>query len=578
MFLRKLTIKNADGVIRELNFTQGVNLVIDDTPVAELRASGNNVGKTTVLRLIDFCLGGDQKLIYTDSEDTGKSYVKVQNFLIEKNVHVLLELSESLDGAGSGSVVIERNFLPHNKGKVLLLNHDAYKSEKEFKRALSEKLFPGKDPDQDPTVRQLISHNMRFHQWNIEKTLETLHPGTDSLAYESLYLYMFGCFFEEGKEKKKLASLLKTEEQYRIKLTANEPLEVFVNHLKQIDGQIERLKIRKNNLNYNPDYEAELEELTRIKQNVGKSSQEVGLLQMRLSFYQSTIDSLRKDRCQCDFDKLKTLYRDIQRFAPHIQKTFEDMVEYHNQMLEERERFIIQNVEELESKLGEARIKLKEFLAKEKELSQRLSKSNVFDELSAVMDALNENYRNKGGMEKIIEQISESEARSQDLRDKLDAINGYLQSKEFEQKLDQQLDKFNEWYSEISQILYSQVYSVYKTVQDTKSGKRYVFGSFNGNIGSGKKQGEILCFDIAYILFADQEKIPCLHFLLNDKKELMDDHQLNTVTDYIADKNVQLVFSILKDKLPPEVLNKAHTVVELSQASRLFRIEELEQI
>lgn len=156
MFLRKLTIKNADGVIRELNFTQGVNLVIDDTPVAELRASGNNVGKTTVLRLIDFCLGGDQKLIYTDSEDTGKSYVKVQNFLIEKNVHVLLELSESLDGAGSGSVVIERNFLPHNKGKVLLLNHDAYKSEKEFKRALSEKLFPGKDPDQDPTVRQLI--------------------------------------------------------------------------------------------------------------------------------------------------------------------------------------------------------------------------------------------------------------------------------------------------------------------------------------------------------------------------------------------------------------------------------------
>ena len=148
----------------------------------------------------------------------------------------------------------------------------------------------------------------------------------------------------------------------------------------------------------------------------------------------------------------------------------------------------------------------------------------------------------------------------------------------FEQKLNHQLDKFNEWYSEISQILYSQVYSVYKTVQDTKNGKRYVFGSFNGNIGSGKKQGEILCFDIAYILFADQEKIPCLHFLLNDKKELMDDHQLNTVTDYIADKNVQLVFSILKDKLPPEVLNKAHTVVELSQASRLFRIEELEQI
>ena len=576
MFLRKLTIKNADGVIRELNFTQGVNLVIDDTPVAELRASGNNVGKTTVLRLIDFCLGGDQTLIYTDSEDTGKTYAKVQNFLMEKNVQVLLELSPSLDGAGGGSVVIERNFLPRNKGKVLQLNQVPYTSETAFKKALSKVLFPGKDPDKAPSMRQLISHNMRFHQWNIEKTLETLPPQTDSLEYESLYLYMFGCSFEEGKDKKNLENLLKTEEQYRSKLSGKEPLEVFVNHLRQIEGQIERLKTRKANLNYNPDYEAELEELTRIKQSVGKSSQEVGLLQMRLSFYQRTIESLRKDRCQCDFDKLNTLYRDIQRFAPHIQKTFEDMVEYHNQMLEERERFIIQDVEGLESKLGEARIKLKEFLAKEKELSQHLSKSNVFDELSAVMDALNENYRSKGAMEKIIEQIRESEARSKELRDKLDAINGYLQSKEFEQKLDHQLDKFNEWYSEISQALYGQVYSVYKTVRETKRGKRYEFGSFNGNIGSGKKQGEILCFDIAYTLFADQENIPCLHFLLNDKKELMDDHQLNIITDYIADKNVQLVFSILKDKLPQELLSKAHTVVELSQESRLFRIEESE--
>lgn len=205
MFLRKLTIKNADGVIRELNFTQGVNLIIDDTPVTELRASGNNVGKTTVLRLIDFCLGGDQKLIYTDSEDTGKTYAKVQNFLIEKKIHVLLELSESLDGVDGGSVVIERNFLPRNKnkGKVLQLNHVPYTSETAFKKALSKLLFPGKDPDKAPTVRQLISHNMRFHQWNIEKTLETLPPQTDSTDYESLYLYMFGCSFEEGKDKKK---------------------------------------------------------------------------------------------------------------------------------------------------------------------------------------------------------------------------------------------------------------------------------------------------------------------------------------------------------------------------------------
>lgn len=46
----------------------------------------------------------------------------------------------------------------------------------------------------------------------------------------------------------------------------------------------------------------------------------------------------------------------------------------------------------------------------------------------------------------------------------------------------------------------------------------YKFSSYNMNQSSWKKQGEILCFDIAYILYARQENIPHFDFLLNDKK------------------------------------------------------------
>lgn len=74
-------------------------------------------------------------------------------------------------------------------------------------------------------------------------------------------------------------------------------------------------------------------------------------------------------------------------------------------------------------------------------------------------------------------------------------------------------------------------------------------------------------------MFADKEKIPCMHFLLNDKKELMHDNQLIKVAQYVQQKNIQLVVSILKDKLPEKVLEKAHVAVELSQDEKLFRIE-----
>jgi len=93
-------------------------------------------------------------------------------------------------------------------------------------------------------------------------------------------------------------------------------------------------------------------------------------------------------------------------------------------------------------------------------------------------------------------------------------------------------------------------------------------------MSSGKKQGEILCFDLAYLLFSDEEQLPCLRFLLNDKKELMHDNQLIKMAEFVKDKNIQLIISILKDKLPEKVLNKAHIAVELSQNSKLFKIEQ----
>jgi len=54
----------------------------------------------------------------------------------------------------------------------------------------------------------------------------------------------------------------------------------------------------------------------------------------------------------------------------------------------------------------------------------------------------------------------------------------------------------------------------------------------------------------------------------------MHDNQLIKVAEFVQDKNIQLVISILKDKLPEGVLGKAHVAVELSQESKLLKIEE----
>ena len=212
-------------------------------------------------------------------------------------------------------------------------------------------------------------------------------------------------------------------------------------------------------------------------------------------------------------------------------------------------------------------------------MSKKIAKSASFEELEKTITNINEKYRLKGEYENTISYINEVEENIKRLKNELSNIDNYLFSNEFKELLKLQIKKFNKFFSTVSNELYGESYVLGFSEETNKKNQTiYKFSSFNLNISSGKKQGEILCFDLAYILFADSEKIPCLHFLLNDKKELMHDNQLLKVADFVKKNNIQLIISILKDKSPENLVDKSNIIIELSQNKKLFRIEEFNKI
>ncbi|MCI5146876.1 MAG: DUF2326 domain-containing protein, partial [Candidatus Electrothrix sp. AR3] len=170
-------------------------------------------------------------------------------------------------------------------------------------------------------------------------------------------------------------------------------------------------------------------------------------------------------------------------------------------------------------------------------------------------------------------QLDTVELELEKLNQELSEIDDELFSDDFSTKINEQLNKFNVYFSAVSSELYGEKYAI-KQDKVIKKGRRlYQFTAFNTNFSSGKKQGEISCFDIAYTLFADDENIPCMHFLLNDKRELMHDNQLLKISKLVKKEGIQFVASILKDKLPTGLDKPDYIVVELSQEDKLFRIE-----
>lgn len=219
--------------------------------------------------------------------------------------------------------------------------------------------------------------------------------------------------------------------------------------------------------------------------------------------------------------QLRVLYEEVSNNISGIQKTFENLVAYHNNMVVEKAKYISQDLPDLLKKLKDLQEELSLLLNQEKLLTDKISKGDSFEELEKIIFELNEKYRIKGEYESIISQLNEVDINITKLNKQIDNIDNYLFSEDFEVILREQVKKFNKMFSSISQELYGERYALTFKKETNKKGQQYYkFNAFNANMSSGKKQGEILCFDLAYLLFADEEQLPCLHFLLNDKKNL----------------------------------------------------------
>src|SRR5690606_33163611 len=136
MFLKSLKIENDLGLIREIEFQKGLNLIVDETVAKDKKTTGNNVGKTTVLRLVDFCLGSSGKNIYQDSEFKEQENSTIKEFLINTEVLVILTIVDDLDFP-SDSITIKKNFLKY-RNKIQEINGETIINEKDFDLKLKE--------------------------------------------------------------------------------------------------------------------------------------------------------------------------------------------------------------------------------------------------------------------------------------------------------------------------------------------------------------------------------------------------------------------------------------------------------
>lgn len=563
MFLDSLIVKNGDEIIREVPFHKGVNLIVDYTaPNSKKTDSGNSVGKTTVLRLIDFCLDGKANNLYSDPEFKD-SNDKIKNFLTQNNINITLNLIKDIQDPKSKKISICRNFLPRAK-KIQTINGEKCSND-EFSSKLKSLIF--KTTSEKPTFKQLKSKNIRDEKNKLVNTIRVLSPYDTDVAYETLHLFWFGVDINQDKDE--LVRKQNLENRLQARLKKESTLSQVKQTLLIVDSEIERLTIKKDNFNLNPNYESQLESLNNAKQSINALSENISRLELRKELIQESVEDLNRGFSKASVEHIKKMYEQAKALIPNLQKSFEETLKFHNSMIQEKIDFISQDLEQLDDELFTNKQSLTHFLSIEEQLSIDLKKSGAVEELQDIISELNSFYEQKG---KLTEQQSVWEKSNKELEKiekSLNKMSSEVKSKDI--LIQEKIADFNKIFSKFSSKL-DGIHSLL-SAESEKGTYKFSITNIEGNPGTGTKKSQMASFDLSYIAFADENEIPCLHFVLQDQIENVHANQItNLFTELVNQVNCQYVLPVLRDKLPPNIDISHLEVLSLSNKDKFFRL------
>lgn len=575
MYLSNLKVLTSSGeVIRDISFHKGLNIILGERCVDS--GSTNSIGKTTLLRAIDFCLGGDEKPFYQDKENKEAIDQNVFNFFYYVEPIFKLELKNNLNSKAAYKVIFEKRIsgftTKHpNKLKVINFINGNEVTNDEYNYQLKEILFNYNT--NKPTFRQLISKFIRKDDQQINYILRFLHQATSDLDYEVIHFFLFGYpnpieiekKFQLEKEVKQQKNDIKVFD--RIKPAGLD--QVILLTQKDLDELI----IKRDNFKINEKYSTEEDRLNTYQNLINDIDEKISVINFEINALNERKNILLDKEFNDNTNAISLIYNEANLYNLNLEKKFEETVNFHNKMLQNEIEYINTRVSELYQEENDLNNKRSKFSLDYSITLDKLAKYGSLAEYTKLNNQINE-------MQSKLSNALALHEKSIDLNKKFDSLN--IQLKKLNSLIENNINIiqnnigiFNKYFSEYCKILFNQTYYLSADPND-KGIHKFKINSLDQNFGSGKKLSLVVAFDLAYSAFIKDEaiKLPYPSFSTQDKIEIIDIQELYNLASIAKGSNGQLIFPIIDDKFVGLKDFEENVIVRVSKKDRFFRIEQ----
>lgn len=562
MYLDRLRIVESDPaerVVRSITFKKGMNLIVDTRKGKHER--GNGIGKTTSLKLIDICLGAkDRKYIYYDDE-LDQDNLDLKEYINESKVYAELTLKKSYSEQSSLALRVD---LFENGRRYIDGEKYAFG---DFNRELNSILF--NVTNDKPSFRQLVKMFVRINQKNDnDKLLKFLDGHTSHDVYKNVYSFLFRLGDVDSEER--LLELKKKAKELRKDISKLKAL----NNIKDIDAveqqlistqkDIDRLKLKREALVDINALKRNEDKLADVRSEYSLLADSIDSVGFRIERFRSIINEAIEEKTNnlVDESVLKVLFDETTDAVPKLQKDFDQLVQFNEQLLQNKIDYFSSNLDIARDELDSLLTARKELLNKYQDVVV-LIKDNDVGSYVSVQAEIEEKLRNKGRFEKVVELHSSLVGSLESCNEEIEKLG------EIKTNPKNQIAKFNEFFKEYSEKVTKEQYLLHLKDGSFPLGMR----NLGSGLSTGTKKSVISAFDLAYQSYSRKEEIARPSFIVHDVIETMDEVGLNNTMEIVNKVGCQYVVAVLSQKINSvENTNKQDVVLELSEKDKLFHI------
>lgn len=564
MQLIKLSVFDGSEEIRTIQFKDGINIITN------LGETGNQIGKSTSLRALAFCLGGKSEPLWKDP-DNNKVNEKVKDYLTKGDVKFELTLRVASINHQITRVLSRKMGSLRESIKIIsTIDGVVYKSNAGFTRELP-RIF-GYTREQ-PSFNSIRSKFFRTNRTTSNNTLAYLHTYTSDNDYDLIYAYLFDFEFIDSVRQINLIEQQIQLEDNRIRtLLGGLPLANRQEEIQLIDLKISELQIKEDEYDIFESQSYAIAELRESRRSVAALTSRIVKLETKLYYNNKTIERYKNNLVELNVGEITSLYNEAKSLVPNLSKTLEETIEFHNSIMSRKAAYVEEMSAETADELDTLRMSLARLISDEQSKVKDLSRDSHVSGLILVEKQMQDLREARGRLAYVISVVEVSNKRIKDLLTTVDGVKRSIAVHYSD--LNSKLKVFNEAYVDITKRLFVTHHNEL-TVSAGRDGKAdFKITNEELNTGDGVPRAAAMAFDMSYVYFVNKFKSRLPAFTAQDYLEVVDEDKLIKLFDFANEKKIQTIAAILNDKLGgfDKKFLEANTILELTKEEKFFKL------